>query len=208
MTTRLFLARHGETDWIREKRYQGQASVPLNERGIRQAHLLAVRLKGEDIEEMYTSDLARAYQTAKIVGQALGREPQPMAELREVDMGLWTGLTAEEVKDRFPEHLAEWRTDPLRMKRLQGESYLDLYQRVIVAMKNLIQAHPGEKILVVGHGGSIKCTILEALGIGPDHGLAVAEQLEADNGSLAILDYKGDKAHLVALNDTCHLRGL
>lgn len=205
MTTRLILVRHGETDWNLEGRYQGQADPPLNERGREQAKLLAERLRGEGIEAIYTSDLSRAYETAKIIAQAVGQEVKALESLREIDTGVWTGLTFEEVENRYPEHLREWRADPLRVKRLEGESYLALFERTKAAIREVVEAHPGQTVLIVGHGGNIKCIVLDGLGVRGGRGIEMASRFGADNASLHILHYDGDGVLIQSINDTCHL---
>jgi len=208
MTTRLILVRHGETNWNLERRYQGQADVPLNERGREQAKLLAERLRGERIEAIYASDLSRAYETAEIIAEAVGQEVKALESLREVDTGVWTGLTFKEVETRYPEHLRKWRADPLGVKRLEGESYLALFERTKAAIREIAEAHPGQTVLIVGHGGNIKCIVLDALGVGVDRGIEIAGRFAADNASLHILHYDGDGVLIQTLNDTCHLHRL
>lgn len=205
MSTRLILVRHGETDWNLEGRYQGQADVPLNERGREQAKLLAERLRGERIEAIYASDLSRAYETAKIIAGAIGQEVKTLESLREVDTGVWTGLTFQEVESGYPEHLKEWRADPLGVKRLEGESYLALFERTRAAIKEITEAHPHQTVLIVGHGGNIKCIVLDALGVGADRGIEIASRFAADNASLHILRYDRDGVLIRTLNDRCHL---
>jgi len=205
MTTRLILVRHGETDWNLEGRYQGQADLPLNERGREQAKLLAERLRSERIEAIYASDLSRAYETAKIIAKALGQEVKALESLREVDTGVWTGLTFQKVEIRYQKHLREWRADPLRVKRLEGEFYLELFERTKAAIGEIVEAHPDQTVLIVGHGGNIKSIVLDALGVRADRAIEIASRFAADNASLHIVQYDGDEMLIETLNDTCHL---
>ena len=205
MTTRLILVRHGETDWNLEGRYQGEADIPLNERGREQARLLTERLRGERIEAIYASDLSRASETAEIIAEALGQEVRTLESLREVDTGVWTGLTFEEVESRYPEHLKEWRADPLRVKRLEGESYLALFERTKPAIGGIVEAHPDQTVLIVGHGGNIKCIVLDGLGVRAERAIEIARRFAADNASLHILLYDEDEVLIQTLNDRCHL---
>ena len=99
----LILARHGETDWNRDGIWQGHGDPPLNELGRRQAAELAERMADVEIEALYSSDLRRAYETAEIVGRAKGVEITADPDLREMDVGSWSGLTTEEIATRFPE---------------------------------------------------------------------------------------------------------
>ncbi len=107
MTT-ILLARHGETDWNRENRFQGHADPPLNETGRAQAAELAAALANEPLAAVYSSPLRRAFETAQIVGAPHGLEPVPVDALREVDVGSWQGLTRAEIEERFPEQFARW----------------------------------------------------------------------------------------------------
>ena len=179
--------------------------MPLSEEGKEQARRLAERLRVAGIEALSSSDLPRAYQTAQVIGEALGLETRAMKALREVDMGAWTGLTLEEVEAKFPRHLKEWRRDPLGIRRLEGESYLDLYQRVVRAGREIGEAHPNQAVLTVTHGGNVKCLVLAALKVELDRALEVVESFAVDNASLTLLEYGGERFFLRLLNDTCHL---
>ena len=102
MTT-ILLARHGETDWNREGRFQGWADPPLNATGCAQAVELSVELMAEDLAAVYSSPLRRAYETAEVVAASRGLEPVTVDALREVDVGSWSGLTRAEIDARFEE---------------------------------------------------------------------------------------------------------
>ncbi|MEI7770763.1 MAG: histidine phosphatase family protein, partial [Chloroflexales bacterium] len=138
---RLILVRHGETPWNVTLQYQGQANVPLNERGRAQAALTAGRLARLGVAALYTSDTARAAETAAAIAAAVGMRPQPMPELREIDVGQWEGLTPEQLYRRFPDHIAEYERDPARTVRLGGESYAQLQARALVALRRIYEAH-------------------------------------------------------------------
>src|SRR5690606_26006256 len=128
---RLILVRHGETPRNVALQYQGQANVPLNERGILQAQRAPERLRSSGAVALYSSDVARAWQTAEVIGAAVGLTPEPTPELREIDVGQWEGLTPEELYRRFPDHMAEYERDPARTVRLGGESYAQLQERAL-----------------------------------------------------------------------------
>src|SRR5947208_8271356 len=101
MTT-LLLARHGETDWNREGRWQGWADPPLNEAGRSQAHELAEQLRHVSFDAVYSSDLRRAHETAEIVAAPHGVPVVPDEGLREIDIGPWSGLTRAVIEERYP----------------------------------------------------------------------------------------------------------
>jgi broad specificity phosphatase PhoE len=154
--TELLLVRHGETDWNRERRFQGHADPPLNAAGREQAELLAAELEGQGIALVYTSDLRRARETAEIVAERLGTDVVPMRQLREIDVGEWQGLSWPEIEERFPEGAQRWHETGQGWE--DGETYDELGERVIAALCRIAAAHPAQRVLVVGHGGTVRAT--------------------------------------------------
>jgi probable phosphoglycerate mutase len=152
--TELLLVRHGETDWNRERRFQGHADPPLNETGREQAHTLAAELAGEPIELVYTSDLARARETAEIIAARIGADVVALRELREIDVGEWQGLTWPEIEERHPDGAQAWREHGSGWEA--GETQAELGERVVAALRRIVARHPSQRILVVGHGGTIR----------------------------------------------------
>jgi broad specificity phosphatase PhoE len=162
--TELILARHGETDWNRENRFQGHADPPLNALGRGQSAELAETLAGEALARVYTSPLRRASETAEIVARRLGLEVEPLEPLREIDVGAWSGLTRDDVAARFPESYARWLDQgPLGYE--DGETYEQLEARVVPAIRGLAARHPTETILVITHGGPTRVMQAHAAGI-------------------------------------------
>jgi broad specificity phosphatase PhoE len=161
--TTLLLARHGETDWNSEHRWQGHADRPLNEVGREQARELADRLAGRKIAGVYSSDLARARETAAIVAARLGLPVRTDPGLREVDVGEWSGLSLAEAETRFPQGFHRWQNGLHGWQR--GESYEAMGRRVVTAVLGIAAQHPGETVLVVSHGGSIRACRAEAAGL-------------------------------------------
>jgi broad specificity phosphatase PhoE len=154
----LFLARHGETDWNAEGRWQGQTDVPLNAKGRAQAHALAERMRREGVAAIASSDLSRARTTAEIVAELLGigaihTDP----DLREQRYGRFEGLTRKESEALFPEewsrYVADWHTTPP-----DGEPYPALVARVRAALQRIAErlAPPA---LVIMHGGAIRAVL-------------------------------------------------
>ena len=161
MTTTIVLVRHGETDWNRERRFQGHADTSLNEAGRAQAAELAELLRAEGLSAVYTSPLRRASQTAEIVAARLGLRAWELDPLREIDVGDWQGLTVDEVRTRFPE-LAEvaWHAGwP------NGETYDQLAARVVPALLELGRRHAGERVLGITHAGPIRAALSAATGL-------------------------------------------
>jgi broad specificity phosphatase PhoE len=138
--TTLLIARHGETEWNREERYQGHADPPLNETGRAQAEALAEKLADERVEAVYSSDLRRAAETAEIVGARLGLPVEHEPGLREIDVGSWQGLTKAQIDGR------PW----------DGETYEQHADRVTRALQAIAVRHPDGQVLVVSHGGTLR----------------------------------------------------
>lgn len=150
--TTIVLARHGETDWNRERRVQGHADAPLNETGRAQARRLARDLAGERFDAVYSSDLVRASETARIVAESRGRDVGLVPGLRERRFGTWEGLTDSEIRERFPDaRPGHWG---------DGETADEMAARVLAALRSLAEAHPGGHLLVVAHGGPLRAVLL------------------------------------------------
>ena len=162
MLTTIVLVRHGETDWNRDRRFQGHADIPLNPAGREQMRELAQRLASESFSIVYTSPLRRASESAALIGARLGVEVRPSDALKEVDVGSWSGLTVTEVEERFPEGFArwvEWRCSGWS----DGETYDELGRRVLAGLREIAEAHRGEHVLAVTHGGAIRTAAAGAL---------------------------------------------
>ena len=156
MTT-LFVARHGQTDWNREHRWQGWADPPLNAAGCEQAAELGDSLVGRGIEAVVSSDLRRASETAEIAAVRLGLPVVLDARLREVDVGEWSGLTSAEVEARYPEGYRRRRE--VRTGWEHGEELGAMSERVVSSLLEIAARHPGQRVLVVTHGGPVRATL-------------------------------------------------
>jgi broad specificity phosphatase PhoE len=164
--TTIHLARHGETDWNRDLRWQGHSDPPLNERGRRQAKALADELDGTTLTAVYSSDLRRASETAEIVATRLDLPVTVDAALREIDVGSWEGFTLAELEERVPESVARWEERGDHGWE-GGESHDQMAARVHDAVQAIAERHDGEAVLVVTHGGPIRA--LRALAAGIDY---------------------------------------
>ncbi|MGH3045242.1 MAG: histidine phosphatase family protein [Gaiellaceae bacterium] len=162
MTT-VYLARHGQSDWNAEGRWQGNADRPLTDLGRQQAEELAERLASVPLDAVYSSDLRRARETAESVAARQGLEVQARTELREVDVGSWSGLSRPEVEERFPAAFARWLDGGHGWD--DGESYEAMTDRVVAAVLEIASAHPDGTVLVVAHGGPIRALHAVALGL-------------------------------------------
>lgn len=160
MTT-VYFVRHGETEWNRTKRAQGQADIPLNTEGHRQAAHAAAALAHLDVDAVYSSDLVRALETARPIAEAHGLEVATDPDLREVDQGEWEGLTVDEIKQRWPEL---WGPARHYSARPGGEAPQEVRDRATRALKRIVAGHEGQTIVLVSHGGTIRWVSAEALG--------------------------------------------
>ena len=181
--SRVVLVRHGETQYNLEGRWQGSGSdVPLNATGrvqaARVADALAARF-GARLATIYSSDLARALETAEILSTALRVPVVEVPALRELSHGVWEGRTQAEVELRWPAEYAAYVADPFRVGRGGGESYADLERRVWPALERLAGRHRGERIVAVSHGGPIRLALSRIL----DRPLADRDALGVGNGS-------------------------
>jgi broad specificity phosphatase PhoE len=162
--TTLLLARHGETDWNRDGRWQGHSDTPLNEAGRLQARELADQLDG--VDALYSSDLARARETAEIVAERLGVEVRTDERLRERGFGAWEGLTTEEIESRFAQAHRRWQVGE-GFGADDAEPFDAFASRIHAFLDEVLHAHPGENVLVVSHGGSIR--VIHALAADLDY---------------------------------------
>jgi len=202
MACRLYIVRHGETLWNNTLRYQGHADIPLNEKGVEQAHSLGRRLQKEGFDAFYASDLRRAYHTASIIASYQGGRVQARSALREINFGSWEGLTREEIRLRFAQVAEKWWRAPLTTRLPDGETLQEVVDRAIAEIRRIVDDHPDGKVLVVSHGGTIRACIGYLLGLDLNN----YWRLRQDNAALNIIDYQEEKgAILVLFNDTSHL---
>jgi broad specificity phosphatase PhoE len=192
--TTILLARHGETDWNREYRFQGHADPSLNETGRRQAAELAAALAREQLAAVYSSPLRRALETAEILAAPHGLEPVTVEALQEVDVGSWQGLTRTELAERAPEQLARWLDGGQGWE--DGETYEQMATRVVPALLESAAAHDGGRILAVTHGGPIRAALAFADGTtyaeqrrrGPTIANVFLAEFAVENGRFRRLD--------------------
>jgi broad specificity phosphatase PhoE len=199
--TEVLVARHGETDWNREHRWQGQGGPGLNDRGRAQAAALAERLSTVRLAAVYTSDLPRAVQTADIVARAVGLDPVMEPGLREVDVGNWRGLTRAEVRRRDPAGYRRWQHGEAGWDG--GETYEQMHARVIATLNRLLEPHRRGRILLVSHGGGIRAIVAHAVGIGGHDRRHIDG---AQNCSLTTVTAARGALRLAGFNDVGHLQ--
>ena len=200
---KLFLTRHGQTDWNIARRYQGQTDVPLNETGTLQAALLAQRLSTHVIHAIYSSDLSRAMTTAKAIAEAQQLTPVLHSDprWRELSFGDWEGMTYQEMSAQSPELFDAWMKDSLTVSTPNGETHRQLAERVQSAFDEIKAKHDDETVLVVGHSGSIQTLLALTLGVD----LSRYWQFRVSQTSLSELTVYEDGVTLNLFNDISHL---
>ncbi len=198
---RLLLVRHGQSTWNREHRIQGQLDPPLSDEGRRQAAQLGRRLAGRPFSGFYTSDLKRAHETAHVVGEAVGIEPKPMAELREIYLGEWEGLHTDELAVRYPEIWSGWTEEPDWDLVPGGEGSAAFEARVDGALDSIFKRHQEGDVLVVTHGGVIQIALHHVVGR-PARGIFT---FRIQNASVTVLERRSDRVVISGVNDIGHL---
>ena len=195
MPTTVYLMRHGEVANDGEKRYNGHIDIDITQKGVDQMHRLAGLLGGKGLAAVYSSDLIRSTRGAAIISDRVGIPYTPLRELRERSVGAWEGLTAEEIKARFPAQYAAWRADPLNYRPPGGECLVDVSARILPVFKRLVASHREQEIAMLLHGGVNRVILADALGMELLH----IFRIEQAFGALNIIDFYDDGMAVVKL---------
>jgi broad specificity phosphatase PhoE len=183
MTT-LLLIRHGETDWNKEGRLQGQSDILLNALGLEQARQTAARLIDASLSAIYASDLRRAVQTAEAIGLACNLPVQLDPRLREVHLGEWQGRLVSELNDTGDERFANRFRYPSVVAPPGGEASQQVQARLLAAVDDIVARHPGETVAVVTHGFAVAALIAAFRNIPLDQ----VWELIPSNGQIEIIE--------------------
>ena len=208
---RFLLVRHGETEWNRQKRFQGQIDVPLNDNGRSQSQKAAEFLKTIPIHHAVTSPMLRPKETAETI---LQYHPEVQLELeddlKEISHGLWEGRLEEEIEQAYPGMLHQWQRSPETVQMPEGENLQQVWDRTVAAWDAIVRAaasrpEPGTT-LVVAHDAVNKAILCYVLGLGPEHFWSFKQ----GNGAVSVIDYAQDAdipPTLMTMNVTTHLAG-
>ena len=201
ISTRIVAIRHGETAWNAASRLQGQLDIPLNLQGQRQADSLAEALRDEGLTAVYSSDLARAWQTAQALAAPLGLALLPEPGLRERCFGHFEGLTYAQIDARWPEQARRWRQRELDFVPEGAESLRLFHARCLATVERLAAAHVGQAIALVCHGG-----VLDSLFRAANHlALNLPRQWILGNAAINRLLHSPQGLRVVGWNDARHL---
>lgn len=203
---KIYLLRHGETDYHAQRRLLGRMDIGLNETGREQAGRVAEYLDGEDLTAIYCSPLKRCRETAQPVADEKGLDVQVMDELIEVDMGEWDGRLVKELFETDSQRVSSWMRNPSSVTLPGGEDFNAVRDRTFAAMEKISPRHGrDDRVLVVSHGGPIRAIICQALRMNIDDMF----KLQIDLASIsAITFFEGgipETGIVALLNDTSHL---
>ncbi|MDX2215178.1 MAG: histidine phosphatase family protein [Oculatellaceae cyanobacterium bins.114] len=210
---RLLLVRHGETDWNRQKKFQGQIDVPLNDQGRVQSGQAAAFLQEIAIDRAVSSPMLRPKETAEII---LQKHPHITLELDdrlcEIGHGLWEGKLEEEIRAAYPVELEQWQRSPETVQMPEGENLQQVWDRAIAAWQDIVRSTATAEervptVLVVAHDAINKAILCHVAGLGPE----AFWSFKQGNGAVTVIDYGADPTSLPmiqALNITTHLGGV
>jgi len=206
---RLLLVRHGETEWNRQTKFQGQIDVPINDNGRQQSQKAAELLKDVPIDFAVSSPMLRPKETAEII---LKYHPSVQLELqdglREISHGLWEGKLEAEIEQTYPGELRRWREEPDKIQMPQGENLQQVWERSVEAWQSILESVENQVKtgLVVAHDATNKVLLCHILGLEPEH----FWNFRQGNGAVSVIDYPQGLAGLPvmqAMNITSHLGG-
>jgi probable phosphoglycerate mutase len=202
-SVRILLARHGETVFNVEGRWQGQSDSPLTERGLAQARQLAGALHGEPIAALFSSDLGRAMATADEIGKLHGHEVIREERLREITCGDFTGLNRADIKARYGELLHRWAYHPATMRLPGGETLVEAQTRALNFFAESMPRYLDQTVVVIAHGAIGQAILVQAMGR-DIASLWLKERV--DNCQISRLEWTAEHGlQLIELSDTRHL---
>lgn len=201
---RFYLIRHGQTEWNIKGKIQGKTDIPLNETGFYQAKLLADAMEHKEAAAIYASPLKRAYETACVMAERMKLPVIPIEELREVDFGLWEGLSWREIQAEYPGDFERWDLNPVEHTPTGGETKEESRSRCKAAMERIL-SEKEQDVVIVAHGGILVFVADYLLRAQQEKNEVIVK-----NASITAVDYDRTTGtgRLVFLNDTTHLAEL
>ena len=202
--THLWLIRHAQTDANATGVIQGQYDAQLSALGREQARILAQRIVKSPPDVIYSSDSSRAHDTARAVARRCELPIHLDVRLREIDMGEWSNRPWKEIRDTFPEALACMNSDPTFRRGVNGENPIEVQERVVAVINEILAKHQGQRIAVFSHGFSLRTYIAHLLDM-PLTGIHY--RFKFGNTGITRIRFNEDNKYpsLITLNDTSHL---
>jgi broad specificity phosphatase PhoE len=202
--TRIYLVRHGMTEWNKEEIFRGRFDCKLNETGLAEARALEGYFRDILIESVYSSPLSRATDTAQAIAVSKGLKVAPDPAFVEIDYGEWQGLPLKEVERKYADTYRLWLERPHEVTFPKGENLTRVRTRAWEGFKRVVRENPGKTVLVVSHRGVAKVLICAALGMDNSH----FWQIKQDTGAVNSIECEGKTFVVSLVNDTCHMKGI
>lgn len=198
---KIYIVRHGETQWNKEEIFRGRQDVPLNERGKEQATKTASFFQDKGIKRIFSSPLSRAFDTARTIGDTLAVPVTVSQEFNDMAFGRWEGLTLEEVEKTYRRELDIWRFWPQKFRITGAENLTRVRKRIIIGLRDVFETD-GSAVIVT-HRVICKVVILHLLGVANEH----FWKMKCDPACISLVVKEGGRSSLHFLNETCHLKG-
>jgi broad specificity phosphatase PhoE len=193
--TTLYFIRHGEPEAEFHNCYYGQQDVPLSERGKAQSRTVAERLASVPFEAVYSSDLSRTCYLADLLAEPRGLPVRRLTVFRERHMGALQGISFEVLERDHSEVYNRWLGDRVHYRCPEAENFVDLHQRIVPAVEELVAAFAGRRIALVGHAGPIRVTLAHALGLPLEN----IFRLTINHCAINVIEYSASGAPRVSL---------
>ena len=201
-TVPVFLIRHGQTSWNKERRFLGRTDIPLDEEGKIQASQVALSLHNTPIAGLYSSPLSRAWETAEAISNRCSQPIHKVSALTELDQGELEGQCGDVLLDRYADFFQEWKHNPAHARVPGGETLTECQERASLAVHQILsQYEPGPPVVIVSHRMTIGCLICEAM----NWPLTKNLDIEQRNTAVNLLGYRNGRLRVHVLNDASHL---
>ena len=203
---RIYLVRHGETEWNRARRFQGRSNLPLNQEGRKQVKALALTLKNKPLTAIYTSPLIRALETARLIKAF--HPTIPIFEEKgfiEMDLGEFDGMKAQDWAEQYPDFRKAWNENPASLKMPGGESLKEVQIRAKDTLERITRIYPPDTTILISSHNFVNLTILCDLLKIPLHRF---RELRQNNAAFNVICKKGNRLYVELVNEQSHLNGL
>jgi len=200
---RIYLVRHGETEWNRIRRFQGRSNLPLNQEGKKQVKALALALKNKPLMAIYTSPLLRALETARLI--KVFHPSTPIFEekgLIEMDLGEFDGMKVQDWAEQYPDIRKSWNENPASVKMPGGESLKEVQARAKETLERITRIYPTDTTILMSSHNFVNLTILCDLLKIPLHRF---RELRQENAAFNVIRKKGNRFYVELVNEGSHL---
>ena len=201
---RIYLVRHGETEWNRARIFQGRSNLPLNQEGRKQVKALALALKNKPLNAIYTSPLIRALETARLI--KVFHPSIPIFEekgLIEMDLGEFDGMKAQDWAEQYPDFRKAWNENPTSVKMPGGESLKEVQVRAKDTLERITRIYPPDTTILISSHNFVNLTILCDLLEIPLHRF---RELRQENAAFNVICKKGNRLYAELMNERSHLK--